>query len=262
MTSSTKPFTRSAASLSHGVACRFTITKPFFGCRACRWATQVGISEAGVTMMELPKAKHKSVCSDSAHARFTTFSGKSSPNPTPECRRGPPHLPRSQLRPVNPPEQMVLNVRSNSHPQRVHLSTKMLPCSSLRALGGMPDFRCSPSTFCEMMCFNRPAFHRRKRTLWVRPGFARAHCSRMLPAGRSAFGNSHMPGPVGNTVFKPLRKSAIPAPVEMPAPVKAIMCLAFAIICAKRTHLASNSGGSSKNSTKRSPSYFDQQAEQ
>mmetsp|Transcript_53851 Transcript_53851/g.145188 ORF Transcript_53851/g.145188 Transcript_53851/m.145188 type:complete len:218 (-) Transcript_53851:111-764(-) len=215
--------------------------------------------------MELPRARHRSALSDSAQARSTTSSGRSCPKPTPLCRSGWAHPRCSQCRPVRPPEQITLKSRSYSWPHRVQRSTKMLPWSSERARRGMPDFLWRPSTFCEMTCLSLPASQSLCTTPCVRPGRARAHCSRMPPrgapgGGAASFGRSQSPGPVGSTVFVPLRKSATPAPVEMPAPVKAMAYRADAIISARRAHFSSRTAGSSKNSVRRSPSYAAQQA--
>jgi len=88
------------------------------------------------------------------------------------------------------------------------------------------------------------------KAMWVGVGMALDICVRTFffefPFFLAAF--SHAPGPVGSTVLKPLRKSGIPADVEIPAPVNPIKC------CDSRTHWASwsifisNSSGVSKYS--------------
>ncbi len=60
---------------------------------------------------------------------------------------------------------------STPHTVWMHLSTKMLPWSSLKAAEGMPDLRWRPSTFWEMICLvaSQQVWKEREVPVWSNP---------------------------------------------------------------------------------------------
>ena len=127
---------------------------------------------------------------------------------------------------------LTLKSRIYSFLHLLHISKFVFPWSSASYPGGTPLRRWSPSTFWLTRNFICPASMSRTKAMWVGVGMALDICVRTfffeVPFFLAAF--SHAPGPVGSTVLKPLRKSGIPADVEIPAPVNPIKC------CDSRTH--------------------------
>jgi len=86
ITSSHKPFIFIKAYLSKGVDCKFTIISfPFF-------PTCFGTSAAGVTVNELPIAKHKSAFYASSNERLISYYGRFYPKFMIESYRVPLHF--------------------------------------------------------------------------------------------------------------------------------------------------------------------------
>lgn len=227
MKSSHNAFTRINAYLSKGVFCKLTIIN------FCFFPTIYGTSAAGVTVSELPIAKHKSAAYPSSNDLLISYSGKFSPKFIIESWSVPPHF--SHFLEVAWSwtflAYLVLKSLKNWLLHFLHFSKHRLPCNYANFAGLNPDLTWSPSVFWETKNFRSPHFSNAKSAIWVYEGTAHFISTIFLFGASLTFWAFfyQAPGPVLRTVLTPDLKSGIPQAVEIPAPVNAMKWLLLSI---------------------------------